>query len=99
MLVGGGDESQSSVSQNLQALPKTLLERQSVLDALGRVGKANLKQKIRHRVGVIQQVIGNRFPDLSWVTDEAVNCRNHYVHGGKSSFNYYPCPARTGSLN
>jgi hypothetical protein len=71
-----------------KALPKTLLERQSVLDALGRLGKANLKQKIRHRAGIIQEVIGDRFPELSWVTDEAVNCRNHYVHGGKSSFNY-----------
>jgi hypothetical protein len=71
-----------------KALPKALLERQSVLDALGRIGKANLKQKIRHRAGVIHQIIGRRLPDLSWVTDEAVNCRNHYVHGGKSSFNY-----------
>jgi hypothetical protein len=71
-----------------KALPKRLLERQSVLDALGRVGKANLKQKIRHRAGLIREVNADRFPELSWVTDEAVNCRNHYVHGGKSSFNY-----------
>jgi hypothetical protein len=71
-----------------KALPKTMPERESVLDALGRVGKANLKQKIRHRARLICEVIGDRFPDLSWVTDEAVNCRDRYVHGGKSSFNY-----------
>jgi hypothetical protein len=87
-LPGEVTKAKAACRKLFKALAKTLLERQSVLDALGRVGKANLKQKIRHRVGVIDTVIGIWFPDLSWVTDEAVNCRNHYVHGGKSSFNY-----------
>ena len=29
-----------------------------------------------------------RFPDLYTVIDEAVNCRNYYVHGGDRRFDY-----------
>ncbi len=63
-------------------------ERDSVLGALGRIGKANLKQKIRHRARRIIEAIGERFPELSTVTDEAVNCRNYYVHGSEPRFDY-----------
>ncbi len=63
-------------------------ERDSVLNALGRVGKSNLKQKIRHRAQPLIEAVGKRFPELVTVTDEAVNCRNHYVHGSEPRFNY-----------
>jgi hypothetical protein len=63
-LSGEVTKAKAACRKLFKALPKTLLERQSVLDALGRVGKANLKQKIRHRVGVIDTVIGIWFPDL-----------------------------------
>jgi hypothetical protein len=65
-------------------------ERDSVLGALGRVGTSTLKQKIRHRAQIIMDVVGNRgwFPELTMVTDEAVNCRNHYVHGTEPRFDY-----------
>jgi hypothetical protein len=63
-------------------------ERDSVLNVLGRVGKSYLKQKIRFRAGLVHNQTGNRFPDLTLVTDEAVNCRNHYVHGSEARFNY-----------
>ncbi|MFZ0660092.1 MAG: HEPN domain-containing protein [Candidatus Binataceae bacterium] len=65
-------------------------ERDSVLSSLGRVGKSNLKQKIRHRAQIITDLVGDRpwFPELTFVTDEAVNCRNHYVHGSEPRFNY-----------
>jgi hypothetical protein len=56
-------------------------ERNSVLGALGRVGGASLKQKIRHRSRPLSDAMGDLFPDLSMVTDEAVECRNYYVHG------------------
>jgi hypothetical protein len=69
-----------------EALPPSP-EQQSVLSALGRVGRANLKQKIGHRAGLLLP-IADRFPDLTWVINEAVNCRNYYVHGGKPRFNY-----------
>ncbi len=65
------------------------LERESVLNALGRVGKSALKHKIRHRGQRLIDAIGERVPDLFTVTDEAVNCRNYYVHGNnKNSFDY-----------
>jgi ApeA N-terminal domain 1 len=69
-------------------LPKSI-ERESVLLALGHVGKSSLKHKIRHRAKFLLDVAGDNFPDLFTVTDEAVKCRNHYVHGNsKTSFDY-----------
>jgi hypothetical protein len=70
-----------------EALPKST-ERHSILSALGRIGKASLKHKIRHRAEKVTRVVGSRFPDLAIVTDEAVNCRNYYVHGSSPSFDY-----------
>lgn len=63
-------------------------ERGSVLNALGRVGKASLKHKTRHRAQYIVDAIGEWFPDLVLVLDAAVNCRNHYVHGSASKIGY-----------
>lgn len=63
-------------------------ERSSMLNALGRLGKASLKHKTRHRAQYVVDAIGERFPDLVWVLDEAVNCRNHYVHGSPSKIDY-----------
>ena len=57
-------------------------DRDSLLSALGRVGSNTLKQKIRHRAKILVDAIGDAFPEIFWVIDEAVNCRNHYVHGG-----------------
>jgi hypothetical protein len=64
------------------------IERQSVLGELGRVGKSKLKAKIRHRAIPISQRLPTSFPELTLVTDEAVNCRNYYVHGGSPSIDY-----------
>lgn len=63
-------------------------ERDSMLSALGRIGKSTLKSKIRYRGQIVLDKIGDRLPDLFTVTDEAVVCRNHYVHGSAPSFNY-----------
>lgn len=65
----------------VQELPSTSSERQSLLNALGRVGSNTLKQKIRHRAKILVDVIGDDIPEICWAIDEAVNCRNHYVHG------------------
>ena len=69
-------------------------DRQSVLSELGRVGKnISLKRKIRHRAQlVIDQIGGDRMPKLLKTADEAVNCRNRYVHGPKddNGQNYGP---------
>jgi hypothetical protein len=63
-------------------------ERDSVLAALGRVGKASLKQKVRHRLQKVTEALPDVFSDLHVVCDEAVNCRNYYVHGGPPRFDY-----------
>lgn len=68
-------------------LPKSP-ERDSVLSALGRIGRPALKRKIRHRARLITDIVAGYFPDLDLVTDEAVNCRNFYVHGSDASFDY-----------
>ena len=63
-------------------------ERESVLNALGRVGRNTLKRKIRHRAEYVIDRVGNRVPELPTVTDEAVRCRNHYVHGTPCGIDY-----------
>lgn len=70
------------------ALPQSL-ERDAMLQALGRIGKSSLKHKARHRAKSIVAALGKQaLPDLCMVIDEAVNCRNYFVHGGRSSFDY-----------
>ena len=68
-----------------RALPDSL-ERSGVLDALGRVGTLSLKHKIRHRVE--STGLNEHFPRLIDVLKEAVNCRNHYVHGTPGRIDY-----------
>jgi hypothetical protein len=71
-----------------KALPQSA-ERDSVLSALGRVGKATLKHKARHRGQIVLKEAGEvLFPDLLLVLEEAVNCRNHYVHGSRANIDY-----------
>lgn len=70
-----------------RALPSTP-ERDSVLNALGRIGKPTLKRKIHSRVKLITSLAGRNFPDLELVTNQAVDCRNFYVHGTPGKFDY-----------
>lgn len=71
----------------LQKLPRDFA-RDSILSALGRVGKATLRDKIYHRADKINSITGDKFPNLHLPCDQAVKCRNHYVHGSKRGFNY-----------
>jgi hypothetical protein len=68
-------------------LPNSV-ERESVLNELGRMGKSKLKQKVAHRARSIVAALGQPFADLITITNEAVNCRNYFVHGGKARFDY-----------
>jgi hypothetical protein len=77
------DDAQNS----FRALPRSP-ERDSVLSALGRIGKPSLKQKTRHQLRKVTGALPNVFPDLQMVCDEAVNCRNYYVHGSLPTFDY-----------
>ncbi|HTV59434.1 MAG TPA: HEPN domain-containing protein [Verrucomicrobiae bacterium] len=81
-------EAARELSRNAFLPLKSSPERDSVLSALGRIGKASLKRKIRHRAEKIIGVLGGQFGELPTVIDEAVNCRNHYVHGTEPRFDY-----------
>lgn len=63
-------------------------ERDSILNALGRIGKPSLKRKVHSRVKLITDIVGDRFPELEFVTDQAINCRNYYVHGSDTKIDY-----------
>lgn len=76
-----------SARSAFKALP-TSPERDSILGALGRMGKSTLMQKVRHRAKILADTAGEWFPDLLLVGDEAINCRNYFVHGGEASFDY-----------
>ena len=70
-----------------RALPQST-ERDSVLGALGRMSKSSLKSKVQHRARFVIDKTGERFQELIRVCDEAVNCRNYYVHGTNPAFDY-----------
>lgn len=63
-------------------------ERDSILGCLGRIGKATLKSKVRGRAKLITDIVGDRFPELDMVVDQAVDCRNYYVHGSVAKIDY-----------
>lgn len=67
-------------------------ERDKFLNALGWASKNSLKEKIRYRARLIVDEIGDEIPEQEFftVTDEAVNCRNYYVHGdsGRTRIDY-----------
>jgi hypothetical protein len=56
-------------------------ERDRALGDLGRVGKHNLKSKVKNRAKIITSELDGFFPDLDTLIDEAINCRNFFVHG------------------
>jgi ApeA N-terminal domain 1 len=62
------------------------LERDSMLNALGRIGKSSLKRKVRHRASILTNVVSERFPELKLVVDTAIDCRNYFVHGSILKF-------------
>ncbi|MDO8714348.1 MAG: hypothetical protein Q7K13_07715 [Polynucleobacter sp.] len=64
------------------------VDRNSVLNALGRLGKPSLPKKINYRVSVIEPNIGSIFPELQLVANTAVKCRNFFVHGPSDDFDW-----------
>lgn len=63
-------------------------ERESVLSALGRIGKPSLKRKVRARAGLIPPSMSHKLPELELVIDHAIGLRNYYVHGSSGGFDY-----------
>ena len=77
----------SRTASSFKKLPQSP-ERDSILGTLGRIGKPFLKTKVRNRAQKITDCSNGRFPHLEDVVDEAINCRNYYVHGSESKFSY-----------
>ncbi|WP_324343647.1 HEPN domain-containing protein [Thiomonas arsenitoxydans] len=80
-------EARDAARKAFKALPSSP-ERDSILNALGRIGKPSLKRKVRSRVKLIVDAVGTKFLNLELVTDQAVDCRNYYVHGTPGKFSY-----------
>ena len=67
----------------IRSLPQSE-ERDDILGYLGRVGGWRLKRKIGYRTKNVCDSIGQLLPEFETVIYEAVNLRNHYVHGTPS---------------
>lgn len=81
-------EAKSKSCEIFRALPRSE-QRDNFLNALGWASDVRLKHKIRHRAGILLAAVGAaEFPELTLVTDAAVDCRNHYVHGSEAKFDY-----------
>jgi hypothetical protein len=63
-------------------------ERDGVLGALGRVGKASLRDKIEYRAQYVLASHGAKLPNLLGLLRLAVDCRNYYVHGSSPKADY-----------
>ncbi|MDD4929683.1 MAG: hypothetical protein PHP85_10440 [Gallionella sp.] len=64
------------------------IERDSIMNALGRMGKPSLTTKVLHRGDIVARHLGHKFPELTLVLKTSVKCRNYFVHGGSDNFNY-----------
>lgn len=71
-------------------------ERNSILGALGRIGGTTLKKKAIHRAKLLRSNSTYPFYGLEVVLTEAINLRNHYVHGSPLRADYGP---NTGALS
>jgi hypothetical protein len=81
-------EARDNALRAFQNLPDSS-EKHRVLSALGQIGKVKtLKNKVQSRARLITNIIGDRFPELDMVLDQAVDCRNYYVHGSEARIDY-----------
>ncbi|WP_065204255.1 HEPN domain-containing protein [Shewanella woodyi] len=80
-------EAKAQARKFFKALPDSL-ERQSILQALGRLGTKTLKHKINERIEIIRVHSDFAFDELKFIAHQAVDCRNFFVHGGNKKFDY-----------
>lgn len=71
----------------LKDLPSSS-DKDSLLGALGRIGKKNLRGKIRDRYSIIENSGLATLDEIDIVIGNAVNCRNFFVHGSPGKFDY-----------
>ena len=85
---GWTGEAVKECRERFRALPESFA-RQSVLSALGRVGKPSLRDKICHRAEIVTEADPLMFAELRLPCTQAVLCRNHFVHGIEGAFDYW----------
>lgn len=61
-------------------------DRDSILGALGRLGKPSLPKKVEYRAAIVMDQFGDRLPNFLFILKTAVKCRNHFVHGADFDF-------------
>ena len=69
-------------------LPKDNPARQSILGALGRIDKPSLTSKVKHRAKLLTDIVADYFSDIDLVIEQAIKCRNYYVHGTETKIDY-----------
>ncbi len=81
-------EARCTARKAFRNLPKDNPARQSILGALGRLDKPSLTSKVKHRAKMLTDVVGDHFPEINLVIEQAVKCRNYYVHGTETKIDY-----------
>ena len=86
----GVAEAREEALKLFRALPPSDVRDRATSD-LGRLGQLNLKAKVQQRADKLLAVAPGKYPELDRVLRDAVDARNHYVHGTsmkaeKSSF-------------
>lgn len=83
-------QAKSDCKKILKTLPLSA-ERNSMLQALGRLGTKSLKDKLQIRVGIINDTTSANLTNIKLVIDHSIDCRNYFVHGGAKikKFDYY----------
>ena len=95
-------KAQKEARELFKVLPPSDL-RDRALGDLGRLGQLNLKAKVQQRAGKLLAVDPEKYFELNQVLRDAVDARNHYVHGTpmsaeKSSFFRRVLPFHIGAL-
>ena len=86
-LSGDFEDAVKKAKALFKPLPDTP-ERHALLIALRNASTPNLKSKIKFWAKDLIDQHGSQYPDLEFVIDCAVNCRNFFVHGGKPEMDY-----------
>lgn len=63
-------------------------QRNSMLQAISRLGSATLTLKVKHRGAILLDSLQPWFPELLHVLTLAVKCRNYFVHGPSGDIDY-----------
>ena len=80
-------EAKNACKKIFKDLPHSL-ERESMLNALGRLGNKTLKHKIKDRYKIIEDSGLVELKGIGDVIDQSVDARNFFVHGGNHNFDY-----------